>query len=161
MRKPTRKETDRRKDAYADDPRRQQTTRRDASAGWRDEYALQGVEDTHDPRADGGRYILPTSGSRVRDRDGDEDDELLVVRVHHDTRAADHRIDALDATVADVNPNYDADAPVVEAVYVDELESLGGWRTVEDVRDAVSFDAVKCYSFPADRLAATAGGGER
>jgi hypothetical protein len=133
-------------------------TRRDASAGWRDEYALQGVDDTHDPRADGGRYILPSEGSRVRDRESDEDDELLVVRVHDDTRADDHRIDAVDATVAEVNPEYDPAAPVVEGVYADELEALDGWRTVEDVRDAVSFDAVNSYTFPADRLAAIAGG---
>lgn len=133
----------------------------DASAGWRTEYALQGVDGTHEPRADGGRYILPGEGSRVRDRDGDEDDELLVVRVHEDTRAGDHRIDALDATVAGVNPEHDPDAPVVEAVYVDELEELDAWRTVEDVRDAVSFGAINSYPFPADRLAAISGGGDR
>lgn len=133
-------------------------TRRDASAGWRDEYALQGVDDTHEPRADGGRYILPSEGSRVRDRDEEDDEELLVVRVREDTRADDHRIDALDATVADVNPEYDPDAPVVEAVYVDELESLDGRRTVEGVRDAVADGDVGSYSFPADRLAAISGG---
>lgn len=143
-----------RTDAYA-------RTRRDASAGWRDEYALQGVDDTHEPRADGGRYILPSEGSRVRDRDGDEDDELLVIRVHDDTRADDHRIDALDATVAGVNPEHDPDAPVVEGVYIDELEDLDGWRTVADVRDAVAEGAVGGYSFPADRLAAISGGGDR
>jgi hypothetical protein len=144
--------TRRRNDAY-------EHTRRDASVGWRDEYLFQAV--AGDMRADGGRYILPSEGSRVRDRDGDEDDELLVVRVHPDTPADDHRIDALDATVADVNPEYDPDAPVVEAVYADELESLDGWRTVADVRDAVAEGAVGGYSFPADRLAAISGGDDR
>jgi hypothetical protein len=31
-------------------------------------------------------------------------------------------------------------------------ERLDGWRSVDDVRDAVAFDAVAAYSFPASRL---------
>lgn len=98
-------------------------------------------------------------GSRVRDRDDEDGEELLVVGVS-DTPAGERTIDAIDATVADVNPEYDPDAPTVEAVYLDELEHAldGGWRSVEDVKDAISFDAVRSYTFPADRLASTAGG---
>jgi len=105
---------------------------------------------------DGGQYFLPDTGSRVLDRNTDERDELLVVEVHPEVRAADHVIDAIDATVADMNPEYDADAPVVEAVYTVEVdERLDGWRSVEDLRDAVEFGAINSYSFPADRLAST------
>jgi hypothetical protein len=136
-------------------------TRTDASGGWREEYALQVVDDDHELRADGGsRYILPSVGTRVRDRDDEDGEDLLVVDVS-DTPADERTIDAIDATVADVNPEYDPDAPTVEAVYLDELEHAldGGWRSVEDVKDAISFDAVRSYTFPADRLASTSGGG--
>jgi hypothetical protein len=96
---------------------------------------------------------LPDSGTRVRDRD-DESVELLVVDTHPETTAADHVVEEIGATVADVNPEYDPGAAVVDAVYLDELdETLDTWRGVEDVRDAVAFGAVSAYSFPADRLA--------
>jgi hypothetical protein len=36
--------------------------------------------------------------------------------------------------------------------------ALDDWRSVEDLRDAVSFGAVNAYSFPADRLDTTGGG---
>jgi hypothetical protein len=61
-----------------------------------------------------------------------------------------------------VNGAYDAAAPVVEAAYVEDVEErLDGWRSVEDLRDAVSFGALDVYTFPADRLAARPGGGRR
>jgi hypothetical protein len=148
----------------------------DASADWRTEYAHQHADP--ELRADGGdpperaplsaftdggvtEYDVPDAGERVRDRDTDGD-ELLVVAVHDDTNAARHRIDGLGgATVADANPAYDPAAPVVEAVYLEAVrETLDGWRSVEDLRDAVAFDALRSYTFPADRLA-TAEGGRR
>ena len=104
-----------------------------------------------EPVTDGGRYILPGVGDRVVDRE--EGDELLVVELHQQTGADRYKIDAVGKTVAEVNPEYDPAAPVVEAVYIDDVdETLDGWRSVEDVRDAVAFDAVTAYSFPADRL---------
>jgi hypothetical protein len=106
---------------------------------------------------DGGRYVLPGEGEVVRDRDGDEGDELVVVAVHEDRRAGDYVIEAIDATVAAVNRAYDRDAPVVEAVYVDELGGLDGYGSAEEVRDAVEAGAVRAYTFPADRLAAVGG----
>ena len=113
--------------------------------------------------ADGGTTTrLPSAGDRVRDRDSDDGDRLVVVETHPDTEARDCWLDAINATVADVNGAYDAAAPVVEAVYLEDAEdTLDGWRTVEDLRDAVSFDALRCYSFPADRLAALPGGERR
>jgi len=130
----------------------------DASAGWREEYASQGVDAAI--ATDGGTETrLPAAGDRVRDRDSDDGDELVVVETHPDTEARDCWLDAIDATVADVNGAYDAAAPVVEAAYVSDIEDrLDGWRSVEDLRDAVSFGALSTYTFPADRLAALPGG---
>jgi len=112
-----------------------------------------------EPVTDGGRYLIPNVGSRVVDRDSDGRDELVVTDTHPDTGADRYEIDAIDATVADVNPEYDPAAPVVEAVYAEEVaERLDGWRSVEDLRDAAAFDAINSYSFPVDRLARPEGG---
>lgn len=142
----------RRNDAY---------THETASAGWRAEYQYQDA--TAQLRADGGTTTrLPSAGDRVRDRDSDDGDRLVVLETHEDTTAAECWLAAIDATVADVNGAYDPEAPVVEAAYVSDIEDrLDGWRTVEDLRDAVSFDALRCYSFPADRLARVPGGERR
>jgi hypothetical protein len=130
----------------------------DASAGWRREYYHQHADAAL--ATDGGAETrLPTAGDRVRDRDSDDGDELVVVKTHPDTEARDCWLDAIDATVADANGAYDAAAPVVEAAYVSDVEDrLDGWRSVEDLRDAVSFGALSTYTFPADRLAAVPGG---
>jgi hypothetical protein len=140
---------------------RPRTTDPDASADWRTEYATQGVD--HAIATDGGTETrLPTAGDRVRDRDSDDGDELVVVETHPDTEARECWLDAIDATVADVNGAYDATAPVVEAAYVSAVEErLDGWRSVEDLRDAVSFGALSLYTFPADRLARVPGGAWR
>jgi hypothetical protein len=102
---------------------------------------------------DGG-YDLPTPGDRVRDRDGDDGDELLVVETHPDTTAEDHRIDAIDATVADVNVDHPGDAPVVEAVYVEDLERGDVTsREPRALRADVAADRLRSYTFPSTRLA--------
>jgi hypothetical protein len=136
-------------------------TQRDASGGWRSEYTLQHVDDEHTTRPDGGRYILPSPGSRVRDRDDDDGEDLLVVRVRQDTRADRVHLDELAnaPTVADVNPAYDPSAPVVEVAYPDDLERLDGWETVEDVREAAATGHLTLYTFPAPRLDDPSGGG--
>jgi hypothetical protein len=141
-----------------DRPNRHRTTDPDASAGWETEYAAQGVDAAI--ATDGGTETrLPAAGDRVRDRDSDDGDELVVVNVDEDTTAAECWLDAINATVADVNGAYDPEAAVVEAAYVADVEDrLDGWRTVEDLRDAVSFGALETYTFPADRLAAALGG---
>ena len=141
--------------------KRQQTTDPDAAAGWREEYASQGVDAAI--ATDGGTETrLPAAGDRVRDRDSDDGDELVVVNVDEDTTAAECWLDAINATVADVNGAYDAAAPVVEAAYVADVEDrLDGWRSVEDLRDAVSFGALSLYTFPADRLTRVPGGAWR
>lgn len=140
----TKRQRNRRTDARTD--RKQHP---DVSRGWKAEYHAQGVA-----LPDGGHYILPDRGARVRDREADENGELLVVDVYPNTAAADYPIGALDGTtVAEVNPEYDTAAPVVDAVYLDDLEDgADGWRSLEDLWTAIDAGAVTAYSFPADRL---------
>lgn len=95
------------------------------------------------------------AGDRVRDLESDTEDELLVVGIR-DATAAEYVIAEMGESVASLNPGYPPEDRVAEAVYVDEVEDrLDGWRSVEDVRDAVAFDALRSYSFPASRLLAT------
>jgi hypothetical protein len=101
--------------------------------------------------ADGGRPAIG-AGDRVRDLESDSEERLLVVGVR-DTVAGEYIIAELGESVAAVNPGYPAEDPVAVAVYVDDVESrLDGWRSVEDVLDAVALDALRSYSFPASRL---------
>ena len=92
------------------------------------------------------------TGDRVRDLESDDSEELLVVGIR-DATAAEYVIPDLGESVAAVNPGYPPRDRVVEAVYADDVENrLDGWRSIEDVRDAVAFDAIRSYSFPASRL---------
>jgi len=106
--------------------------------------------------ADGGRQ-LPREGERRVDKGalGGANDDVLVVGVYPDTRADEHHIDEIDATVADVNDEYAPGAPVVAAVYLNELEKAGLLEgPLALVRDAVDAGEVDVYHFPAPRLAA-------
>ena len=134
---------------------RHRRTKIDASAGWREEYATQHVDTSL--RADGGKaYSIPDEGDTVRDLDARDHGLLIVLNTHPEACAAEFTIDDAGTTVAGVNPGYDDGAPVVEAVYVDDVENtLGSWRSIEDIRDAVSFDVLRVYSFPSDRVVAT------
>jgi hypothetical protein len=103
--------------------------------------------------ADGGR-IEPdfSAADRAVDRDSDRDAEVIVLEVTG-TKARNYTIDGLGRTVAKCNIDYSPDAPVVEAVYAEEVEAnVDGWRSVEDLRDAAAFGAISSYSFPATRL---------
>ena len=119
------------------------------------------ADDTDDWYSYGGNYQLVADGGRpgiavgdwATDAEADADEELLVVR-EHDAPAEEVVVEG-DTTVADYNPTYPGAARVVECVYRPALEeALDGWRSVEDVRDAVAFDAIPSYSFPAARLRA-------
>lgn len=123
----------------------------DASAGYREEYAHQGVDP--DLRPDGGRgYVLPSAGDRVVDVEGGAEDVAIVLDVAEGTTAREAYVEELDATVADLNPEYDALAPVVRAAYLEDLKQqtkIG--ETYRDVVKDGGRDAV-VYSFPAPRL---------
>jgi hypothetical protein len=92
------------------------------------------------------------AGDLVRDLEGDPDEKLIAVAAHK-TPADDHLIEEIGQTVAGCNPGYPRDDLVVDAVYLGDLETTGGyWRHADDVRRAVAFGAVRPYSFPASRL---------
>lgn len=140
--------------------------RRDRSAGWREEYAAQAVPL---PRADGGRpveadeeaesdttrdrrrCVLPNPGARVRDREDDDGAELVVVDTQ-DVRADEYTTEATDRTVAEHNPEYPGWVPVVRAVYVEDLDALSTYKSVEGLRDDVAEGELRAYTFPAPRL---------
>lgn len=101
------------------------------------------------------------------DADSDPHDSgVLVVTNVTDTRADAHTIDAIEQSVADVNPAYPDADPVVEAAYVPELDTVIGpdrWRAwaVDDDADWLTHLGEHCrvwslhvkrYSFPASRL---------
>lgn len=101
--------------------------------------------------ADGGRPGV-TVGDWARDADSDDDGRLLVIR-EASAPADEVLIDG--RTVAEYNPEYPPSARVLGCVYESALEDhLDGWRSVDDVRDAVAVDAIASYSFPAPRLRA-------
>mgnify|MGYP006304544073 CR=1 FL=1 len=135
-------------------------TEADASGGYREEYAYQGVDP--DLRPDGGRgYVLPTEGKRVVDREDDDPDDAIVLKALATTTAREHYIDELDATVAETNPQYDPLAPVVVVAFAADLEDER--RPGEDLRDVLADggrDAPR-YAFPAPRVEAVDGGGRR
>lgn len=62
-------------------------------------------------------------GDHVRDRDADEDATLLVVGLPL-SRAATAEIDDDGTTVADVNPDYPAEDPVVEVIYPQRTDAF-------------------------------------
>lgn len=93
---------------------------------------------------------------RVLDRDADESDEAVVLQVFA-LRARDVSIAAVDGqpTVADLNPDYDPDASVVEVAFAPALDAaLDAWRLRGDdeLREAVADSPVTVYSYPAPRL---------
>lgn len=79
----------------------------------------------------------PMLGAIVVDRDSDDSRPELCVVVHEGNRKAeDCYIDAIDATVADVNPDYHPDGEVVDVQF---MSSFMAWS-----------DAT--YSYPVERL---------
>jgi hypothetical protein len=108
---------------------------------------------------DGGRsFILPDVGTEVVDREqvdqGDETPTAVVVAIHPTTTASDFVIRGLDATVADVNPDWSDIAPVVEVVFREALA-----KTTLDYGGKETPDPAECrrnglvvYSYPAPRL---------
>lgn len=141
--------TDQRDDRYARD--REQRTETDVSGAWREELRA-----AHVPLPDGGRAAergLPTAGDRVRDRDDAGDAELVVLEVLPDTRADEYLIDSVGATAAELNDEYPPWSPVVQAVYVAELELLDGSQDLNEVQAAAEKHEIRSYSFPNARLA--------
>ena len=100
------------------------------------------------------RYTLPKTGAHVFDERSNEERELVVIDVYPGTRAADHKIpEPSGYTVAELNNQYDPGEPVVDAVYIEDINDLFGscWN-VKQLRSAVYNDLIRSYAFPAPRL---------
>lgn len=81
-------------------------------------------------------------GTTVTDREGDDESELLVVALTS-AIADQYHLEGTPKTIADVNEEYPADDPVVEAVYLHD--------------EVVDVAHEKRYAFPKSRLRAIEG----
>jgi hypothetical protein len=94
-----------------------------------------------------------TIGDSTRDRDDETPDPAIVVNTPS-APADEWTIPPIEKTVAEDNPDYPADVPVVVVVYEHILdESLPEWEREDplpltDLNEA----SVQHYSFPAPRL---------
>jgi hypothetical protein len=95
-------------------------------------------------------------GEPVIDREDDDPSEGIVILTPKATIADwEIRIDGGERTIAETNPEYDPEEPVVLVTYEHWLdESWPEWETSEpeDLFDSVCDRGVKFYSFPASRL---------
>lgn len=98
------------------------------------------------------QHLLP--GQRVRDLEEDNKHLRVVARTPH--AAGDARIAAIGKSVAEVNPQYPEDAPVLVCVYESTLEERfeDDWHTWHGSYLAfmVGNHGLQTYSFPEDRL---------
>jgi ribonuclease HI len=95
------------------------------------------------------------SGVAVVDGDSDSDNpNTAVVLGLPDETIADVEVPGTDKTVADYNPDYDADEPAVTVAFEDELDTWTGWQEADSETlhsGAVARD-IRTYSYPAARL---------
>lgn len=96
---------------------------------------------------------IPDVGDEVVDKESDEKKKAVVV-LTPDVTASDWEVYE-DETVADHNPEYDEDAPVVIVAFVEDLDSWwSGWRNYEpsELFDEMCERGHKFYAFPLERL---------
>jgi hypothetical protein len=103
------------------------------------------------------------AGDRVIDRDADPDDQnpAIVVELPEEPAYA-YEIDAINATVADVNPDYPASGPVATVAFERSLNDvLDNWRiaAVEALPAVCEEWEVQTYTYPVARLAREGGDG--
>lgn len=97
-----------------------------------------------------------TSGDRVRDREADDpDSDEAVVLGTPDASIADWEIEDTEQTVADYNPTYPADDPVILVAFVPALTAATwdweGTPPDELLAGAKTHD-IQRYAYPASRL---------
>ena len=96
-------------------------------------------------------------GGIAVDRESNDDARLIVLE-RHDVPASEKYISAINATVAEANPEYPDDDAVVSVAFVESVEDAFGlsWE-VEDVLKAYDEDQmerarIKRYAYPTSRL---------
>jgi hypothetical protein len=115
---------------------------------------------------DGGDEVTTLEpGDRVVDREVDKATIAIVLEAT-DEPAAECVIPGLGETVAEANPEYPPEAPVVLVAFRDDLDThLPGWKedTLAALRGRVDGSRVRTYSYPAPRLkpARADAGGDR
>jgi ribonuclease HI len=94
-------------------------------------------------------------GNTVIDGDSDSDDPNTAIVLELPGKTiTEVEIPGTDKTVADYNPDYDADEPAVTVAFEDELDSWTGWQEADSEilhTGAVARD-IRTYSYPAARL---------
>lgn len=96
-----------------------------------------------------------TIGDTVRDRDDDDPDPDPAIVVNMpDVPADEWTVPRIQTTVAEDNPDYPADAPIVVVVFADTLEeSFPEWERNDPLPiTELNDEGVQHYSFPAPRL---------
>ena len=96
-------------------------------------------------------------GALVVDREDDPDPDHAVVLNTPPIRAADWTVHRLETTVAEDNPDYPADDPVVVVAfrdYLDERKRLPDWDDHEGYWSMAELNEqdIRFYAFPASRL---------
>jgi len=95
------------------------------------------------------------AGDRVVDRDADPDDQnpAIVVGLPEEPAYA-HEIDAINATVADVNPDYPASGSVATVAFVNDLDDVKNWRIAASAKLPAICEEwdVQTYTYPIERL---------
>lgn len=93
-------------------------------------------------------------GDIVFDKEAKSDD-LLVILTPNETIDNWYINDEEDITVADQNPDYDADEDAIVTVFVDGLtEELENWKDIDpkDLFNEVTDAGIPFYTFPKSRL---------
>jgi ribonuclease HI len=94
-------------------------------------------------------------GNTVIDGDSDSDDPNTAIVLELPGKTiADVEVPGTDKTVADYNPDYDADEPAVTVAFEDELDTWTGWQEADSETlhsGAVARD-IRTYSYPDARL---------
>lgn len=94
-------------------------------------------------------------GDYVVDREAEDDDPpRAIVVLTPDMTIEDWEVDD-ETTVADMNPEYDTDAPIAIVAYEEDLDDWWeGWRYVErdELFDEITDRGHKFYAFPQPRL---------
>lgn len=91
-------------------------------------------------------------GDRVIDRDDDDPETAIVVETPT-KRAGNVQVPGPDQTVAEYNPEYPADDPVVYVVFERCLEiEIPNWQSVTQLAEAVESLHITRYAYPESRL---------
>lgn len=96
----------------------------------------------------------PPVGAAVVDCDATEPRSTAIVLDVPDETATTTVVDETGETIAELNPDYPSDAPVVVVAFQDELEEHMDWTSLPDdeLLDEAETAGVRTYTYPVPRL---------